>query len=115
MQKALVYIKNNIIDTYDGNYLTVDFLIEINDTITGSNNIILRKVNLKQYGFDKMYMDKELIEDKLYQIMDQFNERKIISTKFYSIPLNKMHPFYDGNGRTCKIMFANDNVIRQDV
>ena len=47
--------------------------------------------------------------------MDQFNERKITSTKFHSIPLNKMHPFYDGNGRTCKIIFANDNVIRQDI
>ena len=30
-------------------------------------------------------MDKELIEDKPYQIIDQFNERKITSTKFYSI------------------------------
>ena len=29
-----------------------------------------------------MYMDKELIEDKPYQIIDQFNERKIISTNF---------------------------------
>ena len=32
-----------------------------------------------------MYMGKELIEDKLYQIIDQFNERKISRTKFYSI------------------------------
>ena len=30
-------------------------------------------------------MDKELIEDKFYQITDQFNERKITTTKFYSI------------------------------
>ena len=27
---------------------------------------------MKPYGFDKMYMDKELIEDKIYQIIDQF-------------------------------------------
>ena len=27
-----------------------------------------------------MYIDKELIEDKFYQITDQFNERKITST-----------------------------------
>ena len=40
-----------------------------------------------------MHMDKELIEDKLYQIIDQFNERKITSTNFYSILLNKIHPF----------------------
>ena len=37
------------------------------------------------------------------------------STKFYSILLNKIHPFYDGNGRTCKILFANDGIIRQNI
>ena len=51
----------------DGNmYFTVDSLIEINNIITGSNNIALRKVNVKPYGFDKMHMDKDLIEDKPY-------------------------------------------------
>ena len=35
------------------------------------------------------------------------NETKITSTKFYSLLLNKIHQFYDGNGRTCKILFAN--------
>ena len=59
-----------------------------------------------------MHMDKELMEDKLYQIMDQCNEGKITSTKFYSILLNKIHPFYDGNSRTCKILFANDDIIK---
>ena len=43
-------------------------------------------------------MNKEVIDDKLYQIIDQFNKRKNISTKFYSILLNKIHPFYDENG-----------------
>ena len=67
--------KVNLINS-DGNmYLTIDFLIEINNTITGSNNITSRKVNVKPYGFEKMYMDKGLIEDKLYKIIDQFNER----------------------------------------
>ena len=56
------------------------------------------------YGFDKMYMDKDLIENKLHQTINQFNERKITSTKFYSILLNKIHPFYDGNGRTGKCL-----------
>ena len=82
-------------------YLTVDSLIKINNIITHSNNITLRKVNVKPYGFDKMFMDKELIEGKLYQIIDQFNERKITATKFYSILLSKILPCYDGNGRTC--------------
>ena len=62
-----------------------------------------------------MYMDKELIEDKFYQIIDQGNEMKITSTKIYSILLNKIHPFYNGNGRMCKIVFANDDIIRQNI
>ena len=71
MQEALVYIKNNLIDSDGGMYLTVTSLTEINKIITGSNNITLRKVNVNPYGFDKMYMDKELtelIEDKIYLI-----------------------------------------------
>ena len=83
LQKTLVYIENNLIDSDGSMYLTVDFLIEINNTITGSNNTTLRKVNLKPYGFDKMYMDKELIEDKLYLIIDQFNEKITTSAKFF--------------------------------
>ena len=80
-------------------------MIEINNITTGSNNITLRKVNVKPYGFGKIYMDKELIEDKLYKIIDQFNERKITSAKFYSILLNKKNTFYYGNSRTFKILF----------
>ena len=94
-------------------YLTADSLIGIRNIMTSSNNITLRKVNVKAYGFDKIYMDIELIEDKFYQIIDQFSERKITSTKFYSILLNKVHPFYDG--RTCEILVANDDVIRQNI
>ena len=96
-------------------YLTLDSLIEINNIITDWNNITLRKVNVKPYGFDKMFMDKELIEDKFYQIIDQDNERKITFTKRYSILLNKIHPFDDGNGRTCKMLFANDDMIKQNI
>ena len=60
-----------------------------------------------------MYIDKDLIEDKLYQIIHQFKERKITPITFYLILLNKVHPFYDGNGRKCKIHFANDNNINK--
>ena len=114
-QKALVYIEKNWMNSDGGMYLTVYSLIEMNNITTGSNNITLRKVNIKPYGFNKMYMDKELIEDKLYQIIDQFSERKITSRKFYSILLNKIHPFYDGNCRTCEIPFANDDKLRQNI
>ena len=74
-------------------YFKVDSLIEINDMIISSNNVILKKVDVKPYRFDKV---------KLYQ------------TKFFSILLNKIHWFYDRNGRTCKILFANDGIIRQN-
>ena len=60
-------------------------LIDSDNIITRSSNITLRKTNAKPYGFDKMYIDKELIEDNLYQIKDQFNERRITTKKFYSI------------------------------
>ena len=40
-------------------------LVDIKNIITGSNNITLRKVNNKPYGYDKMYMDKDLMEDEL--------------------------------------------------
>ena len=106
MTKTLVYIKNNLIDSNGDIYLTIDSLIEINN-ITGSNNITLRKVIAKPYGFDKIYMDKELIEYKLYER----SERKITSAKFFSVLLNKVHSFYEGNGTTCKILFANDDII----
>ena len=60
-------------------------------------------------------MDKELIEDEPYKIIDQFNETKIAFTKFYSILLNKIHSLYDGNGRTCNILFDNDDIIKQNI
>ena len=44
--------------------------------ITGPNNIHLRKVNVTPYGFNKIYTDKQLIEDKLYQTIDQFDEKE---------------------------------------
>ena len=62
-----------------------------------------------------MYMDKKLLEDKLYQIIDQFNERKISSIRFYSILLNKIHPLYDGSARACKMLCANDGIITRNI
>ena len=37
LKKCLVFMKNNLIDFDDNMYLTVNFLIEINNKITGSN------------------------------------------------------------------------------
>ena len=71
-----------LIDSDGGICLAVHSLIYINNIITSSNNVTLRKSNVNSYRFDKRYMDKELLEDKLYQIINQFNERKITSTNF---------------------------------
>ena len=50
--------------------LTVDSLIDIKNTVIGSNNITLRIVSVKLYRCHKMYMDKDLIEHQLYQLID---------------------------------------------
>ena len=47
-------------------YLTFDPLIKTNNIITSFKNITLRKVNINPYGFDKMDMDKELVEYRIY-------------------------------------------------
>ena len=73
----------------------------------------MRKVNVNSYGFDKMYLGKDLIEDDLYEIIHQFSERKITSVKVYSILLNEIHPFYEGHGRTCKIIFVYNDKINK--
>ena len=53
-------------------------MIDRNNITISSNNITLRKGNVKPYGCDKIYMDKDLIQDKLYQLIDQFNKQKLI-------------------------------------
>ena len=70
-----------------------------------------KKINVKPYRFDKMDMNKDLLEDKLYKIIDEFNEIKTTNAKFHSILVNEIQSFYDGNGRTSNIMFANDDEI----
>ena len=62
-------------------------------------------------------MDKELIEESICQIIDQLNDKKKLHlhAKFHSILLNQMYPFFDGNSRTCEILFSNDDVIKQNI
>ena len=55
---------------------------------------------------DMMYRDKDLIEDKLYELIDQFNKRNnFYHRNLYFALLNNMHPFYDGNESTFKVLF----------
>ena len=87
-------------------HLTVDSLIDINNLINGLNNVTLRKVNAKPYGCDKIYMDDNLIEDKLHQSLGKFSERKINHRDFYFALLDNSYPFCDGNEGTCKILIV---------
>ena len=57
-------------------YLTVDSFIDIKNIITGSNNVTSNKVNVKIWGYNKMYMDKDLMEDDLHELIDESNEKK---------------------------------------
>ena len=75
-------------------YLTVDSLIDKKNIITGLNNIALRKVNIKAHGYDKMYIDKDLMEDTLHQSIDQFSERNVNHRYFYFALLSNIHPFF---------------------
>ena len=48
--------------------LAVDSLIDINNITIDSNNFTLGKVNVKPYGYDDIYIDKDLVKEKVYQI-----------------------------------------------
>ena len=98
------YIENNLIDSVRYMYMLVDSLIKTNNIIAASNNITLRKVNVNSNGFDKMYMDKDPIDDMLYQIIDQFNERRTTTVKFYLILLKQNTTVLWWNGRMRKMI-----------
>ena len=100
--------KNRELINKDGDlFLTVDSLIRINNYITDSHNIQLRQIIVKPAFYDKQYMDFTRIESELYRLVDQFKERKIAARTFCDIFPDKIHPFADGNGRTCKILFKD--------
>ena len=44
-------------------------------------------------------MDKDLIKDKLYQLIDQFSETKTNPRDLYFALLDNIHPIYNENGR----------------
>ena len=70
MESALEYWNTYLIDKNGKLFSTVDSLISLNNIITDSQNLFLRDVNVKPAGFDKMYLDKTLIESALYQLFE---------------------------------------------
>ena len=84
--------------------MIVDSVIDLINITTGSNSITLRKRYVRSHGYDKMYIDKDLIHCKLFEYTDQFSEKEIVIGVFIS---RYLHLFYDGNG-TCKILFVDN-------
>ena len=107
LSDALTYKMTQLLTENGDLLLTVDSLITLNNIITGSNNLTLQKVNVKPAFYKKQYLDFTKIEFELYNLIDLFNDRYITNREFYHTFLNKIHPFLDGNGRTCKILFAD--------
>ena len=44
--------------------------------------------------------------------LDEFNERCITNRDFYD-RFMEIHPFLDGNGRTCKLLFINQIIQKE--
>ena len=105
MVKAYQYIQRELLTTEGDLFLTVDSLITLNNIITNSNNIFLRRTNVKPAGYNKQYMHFDRIELELYRLIDQFNDRYISKRYFIKKFLNDIHPFADGNGRVVKLCF----------
>lgn len=100
--------KNTEMITQEGDlFLTVDSLITLNNIITDSTNLSLRFVNVKPAFYNKQYLDFTKIESELYNLVDQYSNRYITNRQFCQIFLDRIHPFLDGNGRTCKILFSS--------
>ena len=80
----------------------------------------MRVICIWPYEFDEIYIGKDLIENKIIDQQTLSNNRsiqwkQITPTTFYLILLNITHTFYDGNGRTSKILSANDDIVRPNI
>ena len=101
---ALEFKRTHITDRHGDLFLTMDSLIRINNLIMKSTNFRLTTVNVRPAGSDKEYMDFHKIEPALQGLIEVFNCGKIRPKSFVKAFL-KIHPFLDGNGRTCKVLF----------
>lgn len=55
--KILIHIKADLIYSDNNIYFTGDYLKKLNNITTDSNNITLKNVNVKTYGYDKVYIN----------------------------------------------------------
>ena len=103
--KAYYFICQNLKEDNINLFLTAQFLIEINNIILEKNNTTLRMKQVKPAGYNFQYMDYRMILPKLQTLTDNWNSRFLTPSEFIQKFL-KIHPFLDGNGRTCKILFV---------
>ena len=103
--QACIYKDTELLTTENDLLLTIDSLITLNNIVTGSHNLSLRLVNVRPAFHKKQYMDFTKIEFELYKLVD--NDRYITIRQLYDTFLNEIHPFLDGNGRTCKLLFED--------
>ena len=102
MEKALFFKRS--LEIEGRLLLSVDSLITINKIILNANNLELRKQDVKPAGYNRKYMSFYNILPALTGLIDTFNDGKVMPKTFVETFL-KIHPFADGNGRTCKILF----------
>ena len=77
LKKALIYIKINLIDCDNNTHLTVDSLIDINDIINVRIISLGEKLIINHLLMVKCIWKKDLIADKLHELIDQLNEGNI--------------------------------------
>ena len=109
MKKALDHKKRYLHDEEGDMFLTVDSLIELNNLILGKNRTDLRKINVKPAGYVmnfNPYFPLWCVETSLYELLDDFNKRRITNREFFNRFL-EIHPFLNGNGRTFKLLSIN--------
>ena len=82
MKDALEYRNKYLINKDDNMFLTVDSLIHLNNLIAGSNNLQLRKVNVRPARYYRSYMDWCNVEFALYALVNYFNDHLITKKDF---------------------------------
>lgn len=114
MKQALDY-KEKYLQNKDGDmFLTVNFLIVVNNLITGHTNRELRKVNVKPAGYSiSIYYPWWYVESSLYILIHDFNEKRKTNREFCE-RFMEIHPFLDGNGRARKLLFINQIVEEEE-
>ena len=91
---ALEYRNKYLMNKDSDMFLTVDYLVQLNNLITRSNNLELRKVNVRPAGYyTEFYMDWHDIESALYALVDHFNDCLITKKDVCERFLNDVHHF----------------------